>query len=237
MVEFQIIRSDRRKTLSLQVRHGKIVVRAPHFVDNKTINTLVNEKSAWLKAKVIEQSQRQGESCCFSQGSPLYILGQLVSLKVSFGIKSETYFLQEAAEFHIVFARRYEAKLTDQAKLQIAVKKQLEAYFKQLAQTIIPEKVSYYSAVTQLQSTSIKIRQYRARWGSCNSRGELSFNYLMMMLPDDVINYIVVHELCHLRFLNHSTDFWQLVAKYFPDYKQAKLWLRNHQSKLSWQLP
>ena len=94
-----------------------------------------------------------------------------------------------------------------------------------------------YAQLTSLKPLRIKIRRYSSRWGSCNSRGELSFNTLLMMLPIEVINYVVVHELCHLQHLNHSKEFWQLVAQYIPHYNQATQWVKTNQSTLLWRLP
>ncbi len=239
MIDYQVVRSARRKTLSLQVKQGKVLVRAPHYIDKKIINALVQEKSAWLKAKVIEQSQASLQHCCFNQGDKLFFLGQLVHLHIAFARSADTFLFEhthKASELTIILAKRY-AMLDDEQLLRVAVKKRIEDYFKQQAQTIILSKVNHYSELTQLKPKGIKIRQYSARWGSCNSNGELSFNYLMMMLPDDVINYIVVHELCHLHFLNHSADFWLLVKKHFPNYLKTKQWLKDKQSQLLWRLP
>jgi len=240
MIDYQVVRSARRKTLSLQVKQGKVLVRAPHYVDKKFISDLVQKKSAWLSAKLIEQSQASQQCCHFNQGDQLLFFGQLVRLHISFASSADTFFIehsQEQPKLNVVLAKRYISKLNDEQLCRIAVKKHLERYFKQQAQTIILSRVSHYSELTQLKPQGIKIRQYNARWGSCNSKGEVSFNYLMMMLPDHVIDYIVVHELCHLRFLNHSVDFWQLVAKHFPNYLQAKQWLKDRQSQLLWRLP
>ena len=140
-------------------------------------------------------------------------------------------------ELTIVLPARIQQKMLNEVQLAVVVKKHIEHFFKQQEQKFILPKVEHYSTLTQLIPTSIKIRQYRARWGSCNNRGELSFNYLLMMLPKHVIDYVVAHEVCHLRYLNHSTTFWQLVAKYFPDHIDAKKWIKANQSALLWRTP
>lgn len=239
MIEYKVVRSH-RKTLSLQVRHGQVLVRAPYCVDEKFINTLIQKKSTWLKAKIAQQSQADVFCCDFSQGSMLFLFGQLVTLHITFA-KQARIFLAEGTNnlevLHIVLAERNQKKLSNDALLAMAVKKHIEQYFKQQAEELIPLKVATYSQLTSLKPTSIKIRQYRARWGSCDNCGELSFNYLLMMLPTHVIDYVIVHELCHLQHLNHSKGFWQLVAKYFPNYIQAKQWIKTNQSALLWRLP
>jgi hypothetical protein len=78
----------------------------------------------------------------------------------------------------------------------------------------------------------ISIRDQRTRWGSCSSRGNLAFNWRLVMAPPAVLQYVVVHELAHIFELNHSKDFWDIVAKYFPDYKKARTWLRKNASSL-----
>lgn len=246
MIDYQVLRS-RRKTLSLQVKHGQVFVRAPFHVDEKFISSFIVKKDAWLRAKITEQNLTVDYCCNFTQGSTLFLFGQLVTLNIIFassgeklGEKSDT-FLSELIngqqELTIVLLARIQHKLLTKSQLAVVVKKHLERYFTQQAQKIILPKVEYYSTLTKLTPTSIKIRQYHARWGSCNNRGELSFNYLLMMLPIHVIDYVIVHELCHLHYLNHSKYFWQLVGKYFPNYIEAKKWIKAHQSALHWRLP
>jgi len=242
MIDYQVLRS-RRKTLSLQVKHGHVFVRAPYHVDEQLISSFIQKKDAWLRAKIFEQNKTIDFCCNFTQGSKLFLFGRLVTLNIVFaksGEKSDI-FLSEIAneqqELTVILSTRIHHKQSNKLQLALVIKKQIECYFKQQAQNIILPKVEYYAKLTQLAPTAIKIRQYRARWGSCNNRGELSFNYLLMMLPIHVIDYVVVHELCHLRYLNHSKVFWQLVAKYYPDYLEAKKWIKDNQSALHWRIP
>ena len=238
-IEYQIVRSH-RKTLSLQVRHGQVLVRAPYGVDEKFISAFIDKKSSWLKAKVALQNQTNSAYCNFTHGSMLFLHGQLVTLNIIFDKKARTELIDGVNNqqiLKVVLAQRNKNKLNDKALLTKAVKKHIEQYLKQLSTDIIPLRVEIYSQLTLLKPTNIKIRQYRARWGSCNNRGELSFNYLLMMLPAYVVDYVIVHELCHLEHLNHSKHFWQLVATHFPRFKEAKQWIKSNQSALLWRLP
>jgi len=242
MIDYQVLRS-RRKTLSLQVKYGQVLVRAPFHLDDQFISSFIQKKDAWLKAKITEQNQTVEFCCNFTQGSKLFLFGQLVSLNIIFinSVKKTNVYLSPLSdnqqELVIVFSTRYQQKLACELQLRSAIKKRVEGYLKEQAQIIIQPKVEYYAQLTQLTPTAIKIRQYRARWGSCNNRGELSFNYLLMMLPIDVIDYVIIHELCHLQYLNHSKDFWQLVANYYPDYATAKQWIKTNQAALHWRQP
>ena len=242
MIDYQVVHS-RRKTLALQVKHGQVFVRAPFHVDEQFINAFIHKKEMWLRAKITEQTQTADLCCNFKQGATLFLFGQQVTLNILFSSasKKSTVSLSNLDEgqqaLNITLTAAEQNRFSTQLQLSLAVKKKIERYFTEQAQDIILPKVEYYSQLTQLIPTKIKIRQYRARWGSCNSKGELSFNYLLMMLPKHVIDYVVIHELCHLRHLNHSADFWQLVATYFPNFKQAKAWVKTNQSALHWRQP
>ena len=242
MIDYQVVHS-RRKTLALQVKHGQVFVRAPYHVDEQFISAFIQKKDTWLRAKITEQIQTADLCCNFNQGAKLFLFGQPVTLNITISSasrKSNAYLLNSddgQQTLNITFTAAEENRFKTQLQLALAVKKKIEGYFTAQAQAIILPKVEYYSQLTQLFPTKIKIRQYRARWGSCNSKGELSFNYLLMMLPMHVIDYVVIHELCHLRHLNHSTAFWQLVAAYCPNFKQAKSWVKTNQSGLHWRQP
>ena len=90
---------------------------------------------------------------------------------------------------------------------------------------IIPEKVRYFAGKIGVDYGRITIRNQKTRWGSCSGKGNLNFNCLLMLTPDEVQDYVVIHELCHRKEMNHSPKFWAEVAKFMPDYKQKRKWL------------
>ena len=96
----------------------------------------------------------------------------------------------------------------------------------------IPERVKYYAPIVGVNYTRITIRNQKTRWGSCSSKGGLNFNCLLMLTPPEVVDYVVVHELCHRKEMNHSKAFWDEVEKVLPDYKSAKRWLRENGGEL-----
>lgn len=112
-----------------------------------------------------------------------------------------------------------------------AVMKFTEHEIRQLANQalkIIPERVAYYAPIIGVNVAKITIRNQVSRWGSCSSKGNLNFNCLLMLTPTDVIDYVVVHELCHRKELNHSARFWSEVEKVLPNYKLPKKWLKDN---------
>ena len=98
----------------------------------------------------------------------------------------------------------------------------------QEALSVIPDKVKYYAEIMGVTYGRITIRNQKTRWGSCSSKGNLNFNCLLMLMPDKVLDYVVVHELCHLKQMNHSKKFWKEVERYMPDYKNYKKWLNEN---------
>ena len=97
---------------------------------------------------------------------------------------------------------------------------------------VIPERVRFYAPVVGVTYGRITIRNQRTRWGSCSAKGNLNFNCLLMKAPPEVLDYVVVHELCHLKEMNHSKAFWDEVGKVMPEYETYKLWLKENGWKL-----
>lgn len=254
-IDYQIVRSARRKTVSLQVKAGQVVVRAPNFVDEHYINQLINDKYDWLKEKINHQIaylNAHEPSSPIGEGSVIWVAGKQKTLSVLYTGKAPV----RSTETHVILylPRRLSSEknntvthlttskqdLTDPRIKQAAIAKAttkaitkaLEEWFKAVAHEYLPNRIERLSQETQLTYNNFQIKKYKARWGSCNSRKELSFNYLLMMLPAWVIDYVIIHELCHLKHLNHSRDFWQLVAHFSPSYLQAKKFLKQYQDQL-----
>ena len=96
----------------------------------------------------------------------------------------------------------------------------------------IPERVRHFAPLVGVTYGGITIRNQHTRWGSCSSKGNLNFNCLLMLTPDHVIDYVVVHELCHRLEMNHSARFWAQVERVLPDYRESLQWLKEHGQEL-----
>ncbi|TWX57002.1 M48 family metallopeptidase [Colwellia hornerae] len=234
MLSYQLIRSAKRKTVGLQVKHGKIIIRAPKYVSEDDIANIVNSKSLWLQRKIAEQhAQPATQNNYYQKDSQLLINGELKTLDIHYGLFPEITLQQDI--IIATLASKLKIKIADNVKSQDKyVKQQLEAWLKQQTHAYIDEKLSHFAEKIGVLPKSFKVRLYKSRWGSCNSRSELSFSSLLAMTPKWIIDYVIVHELCHLRHMNHSTKFWQLVALNYPNYGLAKTWLKSHQNQLQW---
>ena len=101
-----------------------------------------------------------------------------------------------------------------------------------LALKVISVKVKHYAGLMNVQYGRITIRNQKTRWGSCSSKGNLNFNCLLMLAPDEVVDYVVIHELCHLIDMNHSKAFWKQVEQMMPDYQKHRKWLKDHGNEI-----
>lgn len=117
------------------------------------------------------------------------------------------------------------------AKMPEALPKLTDSQLQEMARhakEVLPEIAAHYAPLVGVDYGRITIRAQRTRWGSCSVQGNLNFNCLLMLVPDNVMEYVVVHELCHRKEMNHSLRFWAEVEKILPDYRQSRRWLKEN---------
>ena len=108
----------------------------------------------------------------------------------------------------------------------------LEKFYKQKAKEIIAERLHKYEQIMGLYSTKFGITSANTRWGSCSGKNSINFTWKLVMADIDVIDYVVVHEIAHIKEKNHGKNFWNLVGKYYPNYKSARVYLRNLSARI-----
>ncbi len=213
----EVIRSGRRKTISIRVSHGRVEVRVPHATPDRRIVELLLKKRPWIDEKLLQQSGQVAPVRGYQTGDSFEVLGRQVTLQwVSDHVKrvylqGDDLVVQVPAR--VVQRQRY-------------VKRAIEGWFRDQTLANVGAVIDHYGPLAGVAPTAIKARRYKARWGSCNHRGELSFNWLIPVAPQTIVDYVVVHELCHLRHMNHSQAFWACVEALLPDYRQRRQWLR-----------
>ena len=137
---------------------------------------------------------------------------------------------------HEVWILRQQERLAAQPQAEKLSQEELAA-LKKRARSCFLERTAYYAPLVGVKVNRISIRSQRSKWGSCSSKGNLNFNCLLLLAPEEVLDYVVVHELCHRLEMNHSPRFWAEVERVLPDYARGKAWLRKNGAALLARLP
>lgn len=226
-MQYQLIRS-KRKTIAISFdRDGNLVVKAPYFLKNFEIDAFVQSKAEWIKATAIrlarEKERHESSRLKLENGDTLPYLGEQRVLSV---IREDRKRAKVCSAMErILLVVPYEADYEYRRNA-------LEKWYRKEASDIIEEKASEYAMRLSVSFQDIHIKDTKSRWGSCSGKGNLNFNWRLVMAPEPVLDYVVIHELCHLRYMDHSEHFWNLVAEFCPAYKQYRKWLKEHGESL-----
>ena len=212
----KIIRS-KRKTLSLTINeNAELIIRAPKRLSIEKIQDFINEKENWInrKKRLIENQIKD----VTSNHNKLLYLGDL------FPINEE----QNAAKEFFFTGEEFIANSIEPDSLSLSIKKWYKNKFKEIA---LP-RVAYFANKHNLMVNQVRIKNQKTMWGSCSSKNNINLNYLLLMAPMGVIDYVIVHELVHTIHRNHSTDFWDSVESIMPEFQEHKRWLKKNGYKL-----
>lgn len=214
-------RSARRRSIGIKVQRGEVWVSAPTAVPVAEIQLFLQQKRHWIEKHLARQQQMLSASRerLYLAGETVHLLGQ--TLTVQPGATEGAVRVGDCLQLGLYN--------TDLAQRKMA----MQRWYIEQAKVDLPARVEHFQGLLGVRARGLKIRYYKSRWGSCNHRGELQFNWLLMMAPAAVVDYVVVHELAHLRHFNHSPAFWQLVASVMPDYAVQRQWLKR-QTSLYW---
>ena len=222
MMQIQIdklIRS-KRKTIALIIeRDGSLIVRAPMRASHVLIEQFLQQKTDWItrtreKLKSIEPTSARRY------------------------VDDETFlFLGSSFDLELVGPQRPPLQFDGGFTFSLAAQKNGEQFFtrwyKERAEEVIAKRVQEYARQYGFAPKQVKITSAKTRWGSCSPNGTLNFTWRLVMAPLDVIDYVVVHELAHLRVKNHSGKFWKVVESMDPEYRKKRKWLRENGEKLN----
>lgn len=216
------VKYSRRKTLAIEVKAGGVViVRAPKGTGKSRIARFVREKSDWIqqaKARMAEFPVN-GTQQQFHHGAQIVYLGQFWQLRHCEQVKKGLSF-DEDSGFMLQKDRLVEA-----AEL-------LNGFYRAQTRRLTSAYVDRYATRWGLSVQSLRITSAKTRWGSCSGKNALNFSYRLAMVPLDVIEYVVVHELAHTRHHNHSAEFWHFLAQMMPDYQPKREWLKRNGRQL-----
>jgi predicted metal-dependent hydrolase len=222
MMQIQInkLTRSKRRTIALIIeRDGTLTVRAPMRASHAMIEEFIQQKADWIiRTRGKLQALEKIPAKRYFEGETFLFLGSFFDLKLV-GLQ------RPSLQFDNGFTLSHSA--------QTKGEQCFTRWYKERAYEIISKRVQEYARQYSFAPKQVKITSAKTRWGSCSPNGTLNFTWRLVMAPLDVIDYVVVHELAHLRVKNHSSKFWKVVEAIDPDYKKKRMWLRENGEKLN----
>ena len=224
--DFEVIvkRTDRRKSVSISLDGDIVKVTVPKSLSDNRIKELISKRTSWIKTKLNEQALRQPPKPKeYISGETFPYLGKNYRLKVIEGV---------VPSIKMVGGYLVATLLSAEKNRQDTVKYLLENWYLANADKRLKEKTERLSKIVGVTPKSISMKNYKSRWGSCASNGELTYNWRIILTPHRIVDYVVVHELCHLLEHNHSPRYWRHVEHHVPDWKDCRDWLKHCNANL-----
>ena len=232
-INYKIIRSTRRKkTSEITVKKdGKVIVRTPFDKGISEIDELIQKNAKWILKKQLEyknEPPRQIIDPTYQEGSTLPYLGKNYPLKIVNHQKNKENkfeFVNEEEQF-LVYLDNFKSS-------NIRIKSLYEEWLRQKAYLLFEEKVKHYSTLLAVEEPNqIKIKNLKSRWGSTTKDNIINLDMNLLKASEDVIDYVALHELCHLKVKDHSHHFWDLLYRFMPNYHEKINWLKANGSSL-----
>ena len=219
----EVIRTSRRKTADIRVEEGAVSVIVPVSTSIEKIDQLLVSKRLWIKEKMaLQRDMAPASSKQFVSGEAFPYLGRNYRLKVEHGPFAPVKLLQG----------RLVVQMPESGQQPYMIRNAIVRWYKRQAEQKIREKVKRYAPIVGVEPISVSIKTFKARWGSCTAKGDLEFNWRIMLALNRMVDYVVIHELCHLIHHDHSPEFWREVERVMPDYQQCREWLRKNSEGL-----
>lgn len=216
---YKINRSQRRRSIALKVTAGELYVLAPQHASTAAIAAVVEAKAAWVR-KHLERQRVQLNRLApreWQSGEQIRWLGMPLTIEVLRGTRKQ---VEQVGD-------RLRLTLTARSPAATTAYQLVRTWYQAQAQQWLDQFFKQWQ-VTQLMPIGWSVGDFSSKWGHCTRAGALRFSWKLWLAPAWVVHNVVIHELCHLREFNHSPAFWQLVARYSPNYREAEQWLRQH---------
>ena len=218
--QVKVKRTNRKKSASITLVGGIVKITVPKFMSDYTVRELIKKRTSWINIKLKEQSLKPPIiKKNYISGELFPYLGKNFKLKV---INGERASIKLVGGYLVIKLQKNEINIKNSAKFL------LQSWYKKHAEDQSIKKTNHFSKIVGVTPKSISIKNYKSRWGSCSIDGELSYNWRIILAPHHIVDYVVVHELCHLLEHNHSPRYWQHVENYFPEWKNSRNWLRQN---------
>ena len=223
-LEYTLIQTQRSSVLFQALPEGAIKVYAPKGMHLRDIDQMVRDRAEELvrMGKAVDQKVSESRRLHpVGEGATIMIEGVPHVIRLTRAPRMGG--VVEDGELRLSHPR---------ADSDPEIRALIRATLSARALERVRERISYYAPLIGRAPGRVTIREQKTRWGSCSSKGNLNFNWKLIMAPPQVLDYVVIHELCHLHEFNHSPRFWALVAAQMPDYEIWKKWLKKHRDDL-----
>lgn len=227
LIKYKVERRKRKRTLSITITSSaQVIVLAPYSLSNAKIKDIIRKRAEWIlqKKEYFKQLSLQFPDKEFISGEQLLFLGRKHRLKIKEVISKAPQMPTLAGRRVFISVTKY---LTPYEKKKKIKETLIKWFFSETAK-VIKQRTKRYSRILNLVPNEVIIKDQKKRWGSCSGNGTLRLNWKIAMAPISIIDYIVVHELCHLKVKNHSPGFWKQVSFAVPDYQRRREWLKSN---------
>ncbi|HWU83109.1 MAG TPA: SprT family zinc-dependent metalloprotease [Methylophilaceae bacterium] len=212
----------KRRTVGMRISPHGLVVHAPVRISLQQLNALLLSKAHWILTKLRAQQEHAVEAFEWRDGGHLLWLGNEMVLNLRHDTKSRA-IIQEPGQLHVALPQPDDVP---------SVSRKVLLWYRKQAQADFSRRLQILAARLGVDTPPLYLSNARSRWGSCNSRGEIRLNWRLIQAPPHIINYVICHELAHLKEMNHSARFWAVVAQLHPDYKRAEQELKALSARL-----
>lgn len=226
-LDYRLVRSARRRTLSIQVRDGEVIVRAPSGASQRAIDRFLQHKRDWIEQHRHQQQRDLDQlGVRLQPGGCVPWQGQMLTLDWQRGTTS-------AVELH---GQRLQLTLSARIRRDEidAVRRHLQHWYRAQAECQLPQRTWQLAEQTGLRPARVGIGSWRSRWGQCSQAGEVLLNWRLLQLRPALQDYVILHELCHLRHLDHGPGFQRLLAQHCAAHPQWRREMRRYSHWLRW---
>ena len=219
--QVEVVRTDRKRSASIRLLGDLVKVSVPMTLSDSRIRDLVIKRTPWIKNKLREQSDRPiTPPKEYVSGETVTYLGKNYRLKVLVGDQPS-----------IKLRRGYvEATVTEtDLDPKNTIRCLLGRWYRSHAEKRLGEKTVRLAGVIGVNPASVTVKNYKSRWGSCSTKGDISYNWRIILAPHSIVDYVVVHELCHMLEHNHSSKYWKHVERHVPKWRECREWLKHNE--------
>ena len=221
-INYTVDRSGSRKNIYITVKNGRVILKLPARAELARGEAFLREKSGWVLKALTEKPSEALIPDAFVEGARFTLLGQEYTVCTQL---AERYFFPRFEEGRLVVAwfTSYDSTDIDKASF---VDAQARRALKELTEKVIRERFEKLTAEMGLWPEKVTVKKMTASWGRCSSSGNISINAKVIFYPPECVDYVIIHELAHLRHMDHSPAFWGLVERFCPDWKSIRALMR-----------